>query len=190
MLSNAGAYLVETFFGLFAMALLLRFILQAVRAPARNPLSQFLVALTNFIVVPVRKFVPGLWGIDLSTLLLAWLVKVLEIGLILALSSKLIVFTSTTLLVLTLIAAIGLIKLTIYIVMVTVVVYAFLSWLAPYSPAMPLFGALARPFLAWFRRIPPIGNVDLSPLFLVVTCQLLLMLPVQWLESVGWGLLR
>jgi len=50
-----------------------------------------------------------------------------------------------------------------------------LTWVAPYSPAMPIVNSLARPFLVVFqRRIPPVGNVDLSPIFVLVGCQLLL----------------
>jgi YggT family protein len=182
MLSQAGIFLVETFFGLFALALLLRFILQAVRAPARNPLSQFLVSLTGFIVSPVRRVIPGLWGIDLTTLVLALTVKWVEIALVLVFRGFAPSLSGLAILAILFTAAVALFKLAIYIVLVAVLIYSILSWVSPHSPAMPLFAALARPFLLWFRRIPPIGNVDLSPLFLVVVCQLLLMLPVQWLE--------
>jgi len=62
MFTNALLYLVNTVFGLFVVALLLRFYLQWVRAPYRNPLTQFLQALTDFIVKPARRVIPGLWG--------------------------------------------------------------------------------------------------------------------------------
>lgn len=190
MLSQAGIFLVETFLGLFVLALLLRFILQAARAPVRNPLSQFLVSLTNFIVVPVRRVVPGLWGIDLSTLLLALAAKSLEIALVLAFKGFTLGAAGIAIAALLCVAGVALLKLTVYIVLIAVLIYSILSWVSPYSPAMPLFAAVSRPFLLWFRRIPPIGGVDLSPLFLVVTCQLLLMLPVQWLDQWTFGWLR
>src|SRR5258705_10620101 len=79
-MNQALIFLLETFLGLFSLALLMRFYLQAVRAAARNPLSQFLAALTDFIVRPTRRFIPGLWGYDLSTLLLAWLTEVPLVG--------------------------------------------------------------------------------------------------------------
>src|SRR5258705_10412794 len=79
-MNQALIFLLETFLGLFSLALLTRFYLQAVRAPARNPLSQFLAALTDFIVRPARRVIPGLWGYDLSTLLLAWLVGLGLVG--------------------------------------------------------------------------------------------------------------
>jgi len=78
-------FLLETFLGLFSLALLMRFYLQAVRAPARNPLSQFLTALTDFMVRPTRRVIPSLWGYDLSTLLLAWVTEVVLVSSVLAL---------------------------------------------------------------------------------------------------------
>jgi YggT family protein len=75
MLTQALAFLLEVFLGLFALALLLRFYLQLLRAPARNPLSTFLAALTDWLVVPARRVIPGLFRVDLSTLVLAWLTE-------------------------------------------------------------------------------------------------------------------
>ena len=83
MFANALIFLLNTVFGLFVVALLLRFYLQWVRAPFRNPLSMFLQALTDFMVRPARRVVPGLWGLDLATLALAWLVQLVEILLVL-----------------------------------------------------------------------------------------------------------
>ena len=83
-----------------------------------------------------------------------------------------------------LLAAIKLVTFMLYIVMFTVIVQAVLSLVNPYSPAMPLLNSLVRPFLRPFQRlVPPIGNVDLSPLFVVVVCQLLLMVPVAYLQA-------
>ena len=83
MLSQALIFLVQTVCGLFVVALLLRFYLQWVRAPYRNPLSDFLHALTDFMVRPARRLVPGLWGLDLATLVLAWLVQFVELVIVL-----------------------------------------------------------------------------------------------------------
>jgi len=66
----------------------------------------------------------------------------------------------------------------------TVIVQVVLSWVGPYSPVMPLLNSMTRPFMRVFqRRIPPVGNVDLSPLFVLVVIQLLLILPVAWAEA-------
>jgi len=185
MFTNALIFLVNTVFGLFVVALLLRFYLQWVRAPHRNPLSMFLQALTDFMVRPARRIVPGLWGLDLATLALAWLVQLVEVLLVLQIKGYGLgpaagqAFAAAALLALVLLVKIGL-----YIVAVAVIVQVVLSWLGPYSPLMPLANSMTRPFLRVFqRRIPPIGNVDLSPLFALVVIQLLLMLPVAWLEA-------
>jgi YggT family protein len=174
-------FLFETFLGLFALALMLRFYLQAVRAPARNPLSNFIAALTNFIVIPTRRVVPGLWGYDLSSLVLAYAVEVMLVGLVLALSGYQI---GAHLIPLLLLAATRLLRLFVYIVMFVVIVQAVMTWLNPYSPAMPILNSMTRPFLRIFQRyIPPVGGVDLSPLFVLIVCQLILMWPVFTLES-------
>jgi YggT family protein len=85
---------------------------------------------------------------------------------------------------LALLAVIMVVKISLYMVMIVVLVQAVLSWVNPYSPLAPLLSALSRPFLRVFqRRIPPVANVDLSPLFVIVACQLLLMLPVTYAEA-------
>ena len=185
MLTNALIFLVNTVFGLFVVALLLRFYLQWARAPHRNPLSEFLQALTDFMVRPARRLVPGLWGLDLSTLVLAWLVQLVEILLVLQIRDYgLGPAAGQSLAAAGLLAAVMILKIGLYVVMVAVIVQVVLSWVGPYNPLMPLANSMTRPFLRVFqRRVPPIGNVDLSPLFVVVVIQLLLMLPVAYLEA-------
>ena len=185
MLSNALIFLISTACGLFTVMLLLRFYLQWARASYRNPLSEFLQALTDFMVRPARRLIPGLWGLDLATLALAWLVQLVEILVVLQIKDYGLgpaagqSFAAAALLALVLLVKIGL-----YIVMAAVIVQVVLSWVGPYSPLMPLANSMTRPFLRVLqRRVPPIGNVDLSPLIALVVIQLLLMLPVAWLES-------
>lgn len=185
MLSGALIFLANVVFGLFTVALLLRFYLQWARAPYRNPLSEFLQALTDFMVRPARRVVPGLWGLDLATLALAWLAQFLELFLVLQIrgyqpgSQAGLAFAA-----LAAMAAVTVAKIGLYVVMVVVIVQAVLSWINPYSPVMPLLNSLTRPFLRAFQRfVPPIGNVDLSPLLVIVLCQLLLMVPVAYLEA-------
>jgi len=185
LLTNALIFLVNTVFGLFVVALLLRFYLQWARASYRNPLSDFLQALTDFMVRPARRLIPGLWGLDLATLALAWLVQLVEILIVLQIKDYGLgpaagqTFAAAALLALVVLVTIGL-----YIVMAAVIVQVVLSWVGPYSPLMPLANSMTRPFLRVFqRRVPPIGNVDLSPLFALVVIQLLLMLPVAYLEA-------
>lgn len=192
MFANALIFIAQVAFGLLTLALLLRFYLQWVRAPYRNPLADFVNALTDFMVKPARRVIPGLWGIDLPTLLLAWLMQLLELLVVLQVRGfRFGAEVGLAAVGLALLAAIGVVKMLIYIVLVATLLQALLSWINPGSPIAPLLDAMTRPFLRVFRRrIPPVGNVDLSPLFLLVACQLLLMLPVAWLESEALRLLR
>lgn len=184
MLTNALIFLVNTVFGLFVVVLLLRFYLQWARAPVRNPLSDFLRALTDFMVRPARRVIPGLLGLDLATLALAWLVQVLELFIVLHIRGYPPgADAGAVLAVAALMALVMLVKIGLYIVMVAVIIQVVLFYVNPHSPVMPLLNSMSRPFLRVFqRRIPPVGNVDLSPLFVLVVIQLLLMLPVAYLE--------
>ena len=186
MLAGALIFLTETAFGLFTVALLLRFYLQCVRASYRNPLSQFLNAITDFAVRPARRVVPGLWGLDLATLALAWLSQLLEIYIVLQIRGHTLESTTGVGLAgLALLSVVLMVKLWLYIVMAAVVIQAMLSWFNPYSPVAPLLNSMTRPFLRIFQKlIPAIGNVDLSPLFVIIGCQLLLMVPVAYFEMV------
>lgn len=192
MLGNALIFIAQMAFGLITLALLLRFYMQWVRAPYRNPLTDFVNALTDFMVRPARRIVPGLWGIDLPTLLLAWAVQMIELLVVLQIRGY--SFGAEVGLAgigLALFAATAVFKLLIYIALVSTLLQAVLSWINPGSPVAPLLDAMTRPLLRLFRRrIPPVGNIDLSPLFVLVICQLLLILPVAWLESEALRLLR
>ena len=192
MLGNALIFIAQVAFGLLTLTLLLRFYLQWVRAPYRNPLADFVNALTDFMVRPARRILPGLWGIDLPTLLLAWLMQLLEWLIVLQVRGfRFGTEVGLALLGIAAVAAVAVMKMLVYIVLFSTLLQAVLSWVNPGSPVAPLLDAMTRPFLRMFRRrIPPIGNVDLSPLFLIVACQLLLMLPIAWLESSALLLLR
>jgi YggT family protein len=183
--SNAIVFLLQTFLGLFSIALLLRFYLQLVRAPARNPVSQFLAALTDFAVRPARRVIPGLWGIDLSTLVLAWLVELLLlVAVLFVVGQSLGAEVGLSAIGLVLLAGVNVLRASLYILMGALIVQAVLSWVAPHSPIAPVVNTLTRPLLRPIqRRIPPVGAVDLSPLFAIVACQLALMLPLAWLDS-------
>lgn len=192
MLGDALIFIAQVAFGLLTLTLLLRFYLQWVRAPYRNPLADFVNALTDFMVRPARRVLPGLWGIDLPTLVLAWLMQLLEWLVVLQVRGfRFGAEIGVALIGIAAVSAISVVKMLVYIVLFATLLQAVLSWVNPGSPVAPLLDAMTRPFLRMFRRrIPPIGNVDLSPLFLMVTCQLLLMVPIAWLESAALRLLR
>jgi YggT family protein len=185
VIKAALIFLASTVLGLFTVALLLRFHLQLVRAAYRNPLSEFLNALTDFAVLRARRVIPGLWGLDFATLVLAWFVQCLDLLIVLYLKDyELGTAVGAAAAGIALLALVNLVKFALYMVMVAVLVQAVMSWINPYSPLAPLLRTVTRPFLQIFRRfIPPIGNVDLSPLAAIIVCQLLLMVPVAYLET-------
>ena len=117
--------------------------------------------------------IPGLFRVDLSTLVLAWLTELVLLCALTLVRGVGMAPCVGGLLLLALAAVVEVVKLSIYILMVAVIVQAVLSWVAPYSPAMSVLNSVTRPFLLVFsKRIPPVGNVDLSPIFVIVCCQL------------------
>lgn len=182
MLSDALLFIIQAVCGFFAGVLLLRFWLQWCRVAARNPLSEFVQALTNFAVRPARRIIPGLWGMDLASLTLAWLALIVETGLILAIKSPAPV-SGALAGVLLLFALVGLVRLTMYLAIGLIIVMVVISWVNPASPMYPLVNALTRPLLRPIQRIVPlVGPVDLSPLIALLLLQLILIVPLPYLE--------
>ena len=183
-MEQALKFLLDTALGLLTYAFLLRFAMQWQRAPFRNPIGQAVTALTDWAVKPVRRMLPGYKGLDWSTLALAWFVQfawLLALGALLGPAG----LTGATVLMLALLALVELLRAAIWILVVAVFVQAILSWVAPDGPLSGLLNALTFRFLAPIRRaIPPLGGtLDLSPLIVIVLAQLVLMLPVRWLEG-------
>jgi YggT family protein len=182
MLITAIAFVLETLFGLFVLAALVRFWMQAFRAPASNPIAQFSMALTDFAVKPLRRVIPGAFNLDWSSLIVALALEfVLQVLLFLLYKATL---SPAVLSVLLFLAFVKLIRFSIYIFIVVIIAQAVMSWINPYHPAAPFFDSLSRPLLRPVQKvIPTIGGVDISPVFVLIFLQLLLMLPVSWLES-------
>ncbi len=173
MLIQIVLFVLDSICGFMAMALLARFALQWARAPFRNPLGQFIVAVTDWMVRPARRLVPGLFGLDLASLLLAWLWQVVYNGIALGLSGVLGAVSLAPALLVALLAVLELAKMGLYLAMGAVLVAAVFSWVNPYAPMADIFNTLTRPLLRPFRRlIPPIGGVDLSPLALLLVLQI------------------
>ena len=183
MLNQAIAFVVETIFNLFILSALVRFWMQVLRAPARNPLAQFTMALTDFAVKPMRRLLPGFFRLDIASLAVAWGAEVVLLAIVSLLQGVELV-SGTAVSVLLFLALVKLARLTVYIIMVSVFLQALLSWVNPYHPVAPFFEAMTRPFLKPFQRaVPPIGGVDITPVLVLIACQLVLMLPVAWLEG-------
>jgi YggT family protein len=183
MVTNAVAFVLDAIFSIFILAALVRFWMQAFRAPARNPIAQFTMALTDWAVKPLRRVVPGLFNLDWASLIVAGAFEFVLQVLLLLMAGGSPVENPGVLSVLLFIAFVKLVRLSIYVFMGAIIIQAVLSWVNPYHPVAPFFNSLTNPFLRPVKRvIPPIGGVDISPVFVLIFFQLLLMLPVTWLE--------
>lgn len=177
MLMQSLLFILQTAADLLGGIFLLRFLMQWARVPFRNPIGQFVVAASDWAVMPARKVIPGLWGMDMASLLLAWLVQMTYLALVLGLSGLGESLTPAVIGSLALVALIETVRLFLYLIFGIVIITAIISWVNPYAPLAPVLNALARPFLAPFQRfIPPLGGVDLSPIVLIIVLQLLLSL--------------
>jgi len=185
MLGSALGFLIDVVFGLFTYALLLRFVMQVLRAPFRNPAGQAVMALTDWIVKPLRKILPGFKGIDWASLLATYLFQVLWLSAYYVVFGKGFSLLGIGAAYLLAVAALALVKTALWLLIGVVLVQAVLSWVAPDGPLAGLLNALTFPFLRPVRKlVPPLGGpLDLSPLIVIVLAQLALMLPVAWLES-------
>ena len=185
MITNAMQFLLHTILGLFTLAVLLRFYLQLTGAPFKNPASQAVVALTNFVVIPLRRLIPGWGGLDFATLILAFVAQLLlQLGTLWLSDFPLFVAGNLVWVALLGLAMIGLLKLSIYIFLYAVLLQAILSWVSPYTLITPVLDALTRPLLKPLRnRIPTAGGLDLSPLVIFIGAELLLILIVAPLEQ-------
>lgn len=176
MLTQAGLFLLDTLVGFLTFALLLRFYLQAFRVSFRNQVGAFVVQLTNWLVVPLRKLLPGLFGLDLSCLLPAYLLQVVLLLAVIAARGGVEAIALGNLLPIILWKAVlATLRLSVYLLIGALILQAVLSWVAPYSPIAQPLAQLTRPFLDPIRRIvPPIAEIDLSPLVAILLAQLLL----------------
>ena len=189
MIEAALKVLIQTLGNLFVVAVLLRFMMQLFRVPFRNPFAQFIVALTDFAVKPLRRVVPGLWGLDWACLVLAWLVELVVVaagywldGFPFALAGGKIWPVMLGL------AAVKLLSLTVYLIIGLTLIRAVLSWVNSDTPLVPVVYTLTEPFLRPLRRVVPmISNIDLTPLVLFILCQLVLMVPLLALERALLG---
>lgn len=183
---NAGVFLIQTLFGLYLVAIMLRFLLQITRADFYNPVSQFLVKVTNPPLIPLRRIIPGFAGIDMAAVVLLIAVQSLELVLVGLVSGYTI--TILGLLVLT---VSELLALLLNIYFFTILIQVILSWVNPggYNPAVALLYSLNEPILSRARRIiPPISGFDLSPIVVFILIQLLKMLMVSPIRDVGKAL--
>jgi len=184
--SNALVFLIQTLFGLYLIFIMLRFLLQLTRADFYNPMSQFLVKVTNPPLVPLRRIIPGMMGIDFAAVVLLILIQAVEQFLVYIVQG--ITLAPLGLLVLTIAE---LLHLLFQIYFFTILIQVVLSWISPgaYNPTIALLYSLNEPLLRRARRIiPPIHGVDLSPIVVVIGLQLLTYLLIQPIQDLGRSL--
>jgi len=185
-LTNPLVFIFQTLFDLYILVVLLRFFLQLVRADFYNPISQFVVKVTSPLLLPLRRVIPAVRGLDTASLVLAWGLKTLELVLVLWFTAG-----SFSLLLPLLMAIPELVELTINIFFWAILIQAILSWVNPgvYNPASALLYSLTLPLLRPAQRIiPPIGGIDLSPMAVMLGLIVLKMLILPPLRGLAMSL--
>lgn len=190
MFADAAQFLLRTAFDLLACAFFMRFWMQAARVPFRNPFAQFVIKVTDFAVRPLRRMLPGLFGLDWASLALFFLAELLMVlGTTWVMGYPFAIAGGAVLPGFLLMALASCLRLGLYVLMGFILIQAVLSWLNPFSPLAPVFYALSRPVLAPFQRlIPAVGGMDLSPLVALIVIQLILVAPVAALERLARGM--
>jgi YggT family protein len=182
-LNQAALYVLQTLGSLYLMIVLLRFILQLVRADFYNPLSQFAVRATQPLLKPLRRIIPSIAGLDLASLVLALLVQLV----LMALTMLLAYGTTGSPIQLLIWSLIGVAALFINIFFYALIISVILSWVAQgsHNPAALLVNQLCEPLLMPFRRLlPSMGGLDLSPIFAFIAIKLLDMLVINNLAAI------
>ena len=172
MFAQIATFLVDTVVAFFVVLLLARFHFQWLRVGFRNPVGAFVVATTSWLVLPARRVIPGLAGLDLATLLVAWLLQAAGLWAIVAVAGG-----EPNVGGILGVAAVDLLRFSLYILVFAVLMQVLFSWVNPHAPQAPFFDAVTRPFLRPIQRIVPlVGGVDLSPAVLLIIVQIALML--------------
>jgi len=171
---NALSYLIGTLIDLFVAAVLLRLLLQWVRADFYNPLCQFLVKVTNPVLIPLRRIIPAIRRLDTASVVLMLALEIISVGIINFIGSNPVTFQQ--------IVAFSVIKLLMTLLMTyffLIIAAVIISWIGQRMrhPFVPLVYQLTEPILAPFRKfIPPIAGIDLSPLFALIAIRFLILL--------------
>ena len=172
-LIEALIYIIQTLGSLYLLIVLLRFILQLVRADFYNPLSQFIVKATQPLLTPLRRIIPGFAGLDLASLILAILVQLLLMIVTLTLMGINVGGVIPQLLVW---SVIGVTSLFLKVFFFALIISVILSWVAPgsYNPGAQLVSQICEPLLAPFRKLlPNLGGLDISPIFAFIAINLI-----------------
>jgi YggT family protein len=160
---------------LLTVLLLMRFFMQWSRTPFDHPIGGFVLHLTNWLVLPLRRVVPPIRGFDTASLLAAYLLQIALLALIVSLTSTYALFAVGTLSRIAIDGLRALVRVSVYLFIVLLVAQAMLSWFNPYAPLNRVVGHLTEPVLRPLRRvIPPISHIDITPLIAILLAQIVL----------------
>ena len=182
-IGNAATFLIETLFGLYILIVMLRLLLQWVRADFYNPLSQFIVKATRPVLAPMHRTLPAVGGIDLACVVLLVVLQFGELWIVTEILGRrvpagaLLVFSVAELL-----------QLAIHVFLFSILIQVVMSWINPraWNPVLSVLYSLNEPLLAPARRlIPPMGGLDLSPVAVMVALQLAAILLVGPLRQLA-----
>lgn len=177
-------FLITTLFDLYITVVMVRFILQRVRADFYNPISQFIVKVTNPPLIPLRRIIPGWGGYDIASIVLMLALQSIAFTLLLLIRGS----ELGPLAVINLAFA-ELISMGFNIFIFAIIIQAIISWVNPaghYNPVGSILHSLSEPMLRPARKIiPPISGIDLSPLAALMVLQILKMLIVPLLRSLS-----
>ncbi len=188
MLREALQFLLDALLQPYAAILLFRFHAVWLRVPMRNPLGEFIMVMTDFLVLRARRYVPTAWGYDSASLLLALLVETVYVSAFVWTQG--LPVSGFPIVGLLAWAAVKLLKLSVNILVLAVLAQAILSWLGKPTTVGPLLAAVTHRFLNPLRRVVPLlGAIDISPMLLFVICQLILIVPLGMLEQLALRLL-
>ncbi len=179
-ITSASGYLSETILGIVLFIVLLRFWMQWVRANFRNPIGQFVITVTNPIVIPLRRLLPSIGAIDTATVLLAMAIAIFKTYVLFRLFNISPAWSGLIL------YSLGeLIKVSIYLFMAAIFIQIIASWVNPnsYHPILETARSISEPLMAPARKlIPAIGGLDLSPIAVIIFLNLSLRLFVAPLQ--------
>jgi len=168
-MQQALYFIIKTITQLYLLVLLLRLWLPLLRADFRNPLAQGILRFTSPLVVPLRRLLPSIGRLDTATIVVAFAIQYLIVLVLLAIFGQ----TATTVpILITTVIELAILSLNLFFFVILIKI--ILSWIAPHThnPATALLSTLAEPVLRPFRRmIPPIGGLDISPIFAIVLLQ-------------------
>ncbi|MBL0163430.1 MAG: YggT family protein [Xanthomonadales bacterium] len=182
-LANAAQILIEFIFSILVGLVVLRVLLQLVRANFHNPICQFLYKVTNPVLMPLRKIIPAWRRLDIAGIVLAWLLLLLKRVLVFAMLTSV-----PSLAGLAVIALADLIGFTLIVVLMLIIVRVILSFVSndSYHPVVPLVFQLTESILKPVRkRMPALGGLDLSPMIILLAIFLLQALVVAPLLDLG-----